>query len=361
MRLVCSAWRILYKGDSKVEPWSTNKINGMKGISYYPMDVNFLDDTKFGFIDAKFGAEGVVIILRLWQLIYNDKGYYCEWDEDQAVLFARRYGYGKKGNEVQSIVEEALKRGIFNKTMYDQFGILTSRRIQDVYREAVKRRSSCEIKSEYNLISTTSGTKNCMQKEENCMQKEENCQQGADKTSKNADNFSQNKINKNKINNTPPLSNGESGSAEGERGRILKDLILKSDLSEDDKSEALRLSDDGDERTCGGMALMMYFDGLKKGSRFTFENYLSSLLKREAQQMKDWVPKWSYRQWEDLNWIKSNVPASQGAVILERLENDKGLYDIVSVAISAIKKASGTKNPILLPGEFIMARMDKVG
>lgn len=330
----------------------------MKGISYYPMDVNFLDDTKFGFIDAKFGAEGVVIILRLWQLIYNDKGYYCEWDEDQAVLFARRYGYGKKGNEVQVIVEEALKRGIFNKTMYEQYGILTSRRIQDVYREAVKRRSSCEIKSEYDLISATPNTKNCIQKEGNCIQKDEDCKQSVCKKTKIADNFRQNKINKNKINNTPPLSMGESGSAEGERGcPSLKEFIMAKGTDDHERSEALRLTNDGDEHTEAGVALMLYFTSNSK--KYTLADYIRSLQTREENGVKGFVPKWTYEEWSTIWWVEQNVPLPQRITIRYWIDKCKDVLGIVSAAIDAVKKASKTKNPILLPGEFIMARIEK--
>ena len=319
------------------------------------MDVNFLDDTKFGFIDAKFGAEGVVIILRLWQLIYNDKGYYCNWSEDDAVLFARRYGYGKKWSEVQAIVDESLKRGIFDKFMYNKHHILTSRRIQEVYTEAVKRRNSCSINDEYDLLSATSDTKKCMQKDEKCMQKQENCMQNADKNTKSADIFEQNKINKNKI-NTPPLSQGESGSPEGERGRdSLRDFILKGRYDEDETSELLRLTDDADEHSVGGVLMVNWF--VSGDKRYTIGDCVRSL--QAKVDRGEIEPRWSVPEWDAIWWIRNHIAAPNARPILEAIDNNREIIGVVMEAVEAVKKAAKTQRPILLPGEFISERLKR--
>lgn len=118
------------------------------GINYFPLNVH-LDD-KFELIEAEFGLKGFAIVVKLFQKIYGQQGYYCEWTEDVALLFGKNVGLG--GDAVSEIVRAAIKRGIFDSELYDKYQILTSRGIQERYFEAVSRRKEVEVKKEYLLI-----------------------------------------------------------------------------------------------------------------------------------------------------------------------------------------------------------------
>lgn len=118
------------------------------GINYFPLNVH-LDD-KFELIEAEFGLKGFAIVVKLFQKIYGQQGYYCEWAEDVALLFGKNVGLG--GDAVSEIVRAAIKRGIFDSELYDKYQILTSRGIQERYFEAVSRRKEVEVKKEYLLI-----------------------------------------------------------------------------------------------------------------------------------------------------------------------------------------------------------------
>lgn len=118
------------------------------GINYFPLSVH-LDD-KFELIEAEFGLKGFAIVVKLFQKIYGQQGYYCEWTEDVALLFGKNVGLG--GDAVSEIVRAAIKRGIFDSELYDKYQILTSRGIQERYFEAVSRRKEVEVKKEYLLI-----------------------------------------------------------------------------------------------------------------------------------------------------------------------------------------------------------------
>ena len=120
------------------------------GIPYFPLECQL--DEKFELIEAEFGSAGFAIVVKLFQRIYGGRGYYCEWTNEVALLFGKRCGLG--GSAVSEIVAAAIRRGIFDKDMYDKYGILTSRRIQERYFEAVSRRKSVEVKSEYLLLCT---------------------------------------------------------------------------------------------------------------------------------------------------------------------------------------------------------------
>ena len=118
------------------------------GINYFPLNVH-LDD-KFELIEAEFGLKGFAIVVKLFQKIYGQQGYYCEWTEDVALLLGKNVGLG--GDAVSEIVRAAIKRGIFDSELYDKYQILTSRGIQERYFEAVSRRKEVEVRKEYLLI-----------------------------------------------------------------------------------------------------------------------------------------------------------------------------------------------------------------
>ena len=121
------------------------------GIDFFPLDVNM--DEKVELIEAEFGLTGFAILVKLLQRIYGGEGWYVEWTNEVALLFAKKVGVG--GNVVSEIVTALIKRGIFDKTLYDKYHILTSAGIQRRYFEAVRRRKSVKVISEYLLFNVT--------------------------------------------------------------------------------------------------------------------------------------------------------------------------------------------------------------
>ena len=120
-------------------------------LDYFPLDCRLNDRMKL--IEAEFGLAGFAIIIKVFQKIYGGKGYYCEWNEEVVLLFAREINAG--GNTVSEVIEGALRRGIFSKELYEKYGILTSERIQKTYFDAASRRDCIEIDDRYLLISHT--------------------------------------------------------------------------------------------------------------------------------------------------------------------------------------------------------------
>ena len=116
------------------------------GLDFFPLDVCL--DKKFELIEAEFGLTGFGVIVHLLQEIYGKEGYYIEWTEEVALLFARRCGLG--GSVVSEIIEASIRRGMFDKEIYDKYHCLTSRGIQKRYFEAVSRRKSLEV--DYNIL-----------------------------------------------------------------------------------------------------------------------------------------------------------------------------------------------------------------
>lgn len=120
------------------------------GVDYFPFDVTL--DEKFDLIEAEFGLTGFAVVVKLYQRVYA-RGYYCEWTDEVALLFGKSISLG--GNAVSEIVNAAVKRGIFDKNMFDKYQILTSKGIQGRYFEAVIRRKCVNVNKAYLLIDVT--------------------------------------------------------------------------------------------------------------------------------------------------------------------------------------------------------------
>ena len=154
------------------------------GIDYFPLDVS-LDD-KIELIEAEFGLTGFAVIVKLFQKIYGGQGYYCEWTNEVALLFAKRIGLG--GSVVSEIVSASVKRGIFSESIFQKYSVLTSAGIQKRYLEAVSRRKKIPVKKEYLLLK-------CAQLPENVDISSENvCT-----NQKNDDTFKQSKVKESKV------------------------------------------------------------------------------------------------------------------------------------------------------------------
>lgn len=123
-----------------------------EGLDYFTLDCNMNDKIKL--IEAEFGIKAFAIIVKLYQKIYSERGYYCEWNEDVALLFIASLGgnSGVSKSLIDVILAASIRRGIFSEELYERYGILTSKRIQEQYFDAVSRREKVEVEKEYLLV-----------------------------------------------------------------------------------------------------------------------------------------------------------------------------------------------------------------
>ncbi len=110
-----------------------------KGISYFPTPANFFDEETIELLEAKFGVLASYVVLRLLCKIYKE-GYYISWGKEQSLIFVRKVGGGINEEMRVKIMELLLEKGFFHKETYEQYGVLTSERIQEVWFEATIRR-----------------------------------------------------------------------------------------------------------------------------------------------------------------------------------------------------------------------------
>lgn len=119
------------------------------GLDYFPLDVDIDQDDKVQLIEAQFGIIGFGILIKLFMKIYKE-GYFYEWTEKEQLLFSKRINVDI--NLVNDVINECIKWGLFDSTLYEKYKILTSKGIQRRYLEATSRRKQVELIEEYCLI-----------------------------------------------------------------------------------------------------------------------------------------------------------------------------------------------------------------
>ena len=124
----------------------------IEGLDYISIDVDIFDDLKILFVSERFAEKGELITIKLLLWIYKN-GYYVRWDDEIALLFAKRNFKNVSFDLVNDVVGELLKRGFFAEDIFKQFGILTSRGIQKRWLSIITdAKRKCKIKDEYNLL-----------------------------------------------------------------------------------------------------------------------------------------------------------------------------------------------------------------
>jgi len=91
-------------------------------------------------------------LLPLYCKIYREKGYWIDWyDEDSKMLFAQDE-CKLETSVVDEVVNGCIRRSLFDKGVFDMFGVLTSDRIQENYVIAKWRASNVILYEEFLLI-----------------------------------------------------------------------------------------------------------------------------------------------------------------------------------------------------------------
>ena len=107
-----------------------------QGVEYFSVDCTF--DHKTNLYIVEMEAEGLAVLVVLWQMIYSENGYYIDIDDDLYLLIKKAINVDK--NIVIECIKIMLKRNIFSAEKYDKHKILTSRAIQKRYFDYAKRK-----------------------------------------------------------------------------------------------------------------------------------------------------------------------------------------------------------------------------
>ena len=124
-----------------------------QGIDYSGWSVDIFDgDKKIDkLLDAK-GWKGFGIYFFLCQRAYKINGYFYEWGYDDCATTARKMGGGINSGTVKETVDYCLQVDLFNKGLFDRWGVLTSRGIQRRFWTVLSERRSKIVYEEYWLL-----------------------------------------------------------------------------------------------------------------------------------------------------------------------------------------------------------------
>lgn len=126
-----------------------------KRIDYAGWSVDiFSTDIK---IDKLLDAQGWIgfgVYFYLCQMAFGSEGYFYEWCYDLCATTARKMGGGVGAGTVKETVDYCLQIGLFDKGLFDRWGVLTSRGIQRSYLLVLKskNRKGTEIIEDYWLL-----------------------------------------------------------------------------------------------------------------------------------------------------------------------------------------------------------------
>lgn len=126
------------------------------GISFYRMDAGHIQNKKVRLLYNEFDSDGYYIWHALIDYAYGHWGYYFDMNDQEGLeLFASDY-CKKKLTTIQEVITGCLRRGLFEQTVADAFGILTSDMMQETFLIATSERrakgSVFEMRSEWLLI-----------------------------------------------------------------------------------------------------------------------------------------------------------------------------------------------------------------
>ena len=109
----------------------------MKGLLYFPFDIDFFEDNKIRIVKARYRSDGVMIYLFLLCEIYR-QGYYIKADEDFLYIISDELGIDQ--NKVKQVLNFLLNKSLFDNTLFSSDKVLTSAGIQRRYQLGIKER-----------------------------------------------------------------------------------------------------------------------------------------------------------------------------------------------------------------------------
>ena len=110
------------------------------GLDYFPFDVDFFSDKKIKRLRAKYGNDGIVIYIYMLCIIYGDKGYYTEFDDDLILDISDELNVSESSTRqiMKYLLSRSLLSEIRDSTLAKPVTIISAKSIQRRFQEAKK-------------------------------------------------------------------------------------------------------------------------------------------------------------------------------------------------------------------------------
>ena len=314
-----------------------------KGLDYFSFDVNFFDNDKVALIEAEFGMKGIIVLLKLLCKIYSE-GYYCEWGEDQCLLFTSRKLKPSipeiDAAFTQKVIEALLKRNFLNKELYDEHHILTSQNIQERYYEVAKRRQKNDFNTPYWLLT---GNRSVDRNAEN-----------VDRNAENVDIFSQRKVKESKGKESKyilprediNLNNSNTHTRGGGNIKNLYNELGKYAHIREDVWEAAAITGSFQNR---------FTEHYRAWLNLTPRQRETSPLNQLNEELKKQCGPVNFEFYHAMGWCKDNLMQDQYTEIFRLVVSKPAALTELRKCIDEIKKGG-----IKQPGLFILSKLNKL-
>lgn len=125
--------------------------NKKTGLDYFPFDIDTFQDIKIRKLIKYQSGKAVTVYALLLCLIYKS-GYYMRWDDELPFIISEQTGFEEA--YIQEVIKSCMVLGLFSKKLFDEYGIVTSRGIQERYRDICRQiKRKCDF-TEFSLISS---------------------------------------------------------------------------------------------------------------------------------------------------------------------------------------------------------------
>ena len=99
-------------------------------ITFFKRDVDMTNDTRMRRVLRRYGGLGVAVYEEVLAMVYETGSYFLRWSDDYALDIADRL-YEPDQEKIRLIIGMFIEVGLFSKELFEEFGILTSRGIQE--------------------------------------------------------------------------------------------------------------------------------------------------------------------------------------------------------------------------------------
>ena len=122
------------------------------GLDYFPLPVDFFDDIRICAVAVEHGAKGQLAAIMLLVHLYKTS-YYLKWDNVARVRLLKDMP-GVTPAELDRIVQCLVEWDFFDKALFEQEHVLTSREVQRHFFHATKRRRNNTAQMPFLLTET---------------------------------------------------------------------------------------------------------------------------------------------------------------------------------------------------------------
>lgn len=125
------------------------------GLDYFLFDVDLVVDRKLRGVKSKYGYLGTMVYISLLSIIYKDKGYYIEYEDNKDDVLWQlseilQGKYQPCQDTIAEVIDGLVACGLFSRDHYPKN--ITSKRVQRTYYRATVDRKMVDIRDDIWLL-----------------------------------------------------------------------------------------------------------------------------------------------------------------------------------------------------------------